>query len=136
MFQNTLLRLRSRSGTDGRFLYWWSRHAYGSGLYSEAAQGLGIWHLSSERLRALPFPVLPEEEQRRIADFLHDQVALLDRAASLREQQLHLIAEVSELRIEELVLGRSTAAAHVPAAYLPLGQVPAHWGQGRLRSVR
>ncbi len=31
-FQNTLLRLRPRTGTDARYLMWWARHAYGSGL--------------------------------------------------------------------------------------------------------
>lgn len=91
--QNTLLRLRPRPGTEARYLYWWSRFAFGSGLYAEASQGLGIWHLGSERMQRLQVPVMPLEDQRRIADFLAEQVALLDRASELRSEHLRLGAE-------------------------------------------
>ena len=93
VFQNTLLRLRPQPGTDGRFLFWWSRYAFASGLYASASQGLGIWHLGAERARGLPFPDMPTTKQRRVAGFLDDQVALVDRAIRLRQKQIELLEQ-------------------------------------------
>jgi len=93
MFQNTLMRLRPLPGTDARFLYWWSQHAYAAGVYAKAAQGLAIWHLSADRLRALPFPALSLQEQADTARFLDVQVTLLDKAIVLRKRQADLLAE-------------------------------------------
>lgn len=109
MFQNTLLRLRPAGDTDGRYLYWWSRHAFVSGLYSEASQGLGIWHLGAERMGAIPVPVMSILEQRQIADFLDDQVALLDRAIDLRQQQAELADEAFKSRWSARVRGAGPA---------------------------
>ncbi len=118
------------------YLNWLLRSSPYAAEYRRLSRGVrpGQAEIDNDQLRVVQVLVPPRDEQTRIADFLDDQVGLLDRAIELRQSQLDLIAEVSELRIEELVLGRSTAAAHVPAAYLPLGQVPAHWGQGRLRA--
>lgn len=100
MFQNTLLRLRPRPGTDPRFLYWWSRHAYGSGIFAAAAQGLAIWHLGAERLRGTPFPATEDSKQKRVADFLEAQVPLLDQAIKLREHQARLATERHSARVD------------------------------------
>ncbi|MFL4907054.1 restriction endonuclease subunit S [Streptomyces sp. MMS24-I2-30] len=78
-FQNTLLRLRPRAGIDGRYLEWWARSAFGSGVFASIASGANIYHLSAERVRALPISVPPLEEQRRIADFLDAETARMDR---------------------------------------------------------
>ncbi len=47
--------------------------------------------LKFEDIRALPVPVPPVEDQRRIADFLDDQVTRIDQAMSFREKQLQLV---------------------------------------------
>lgn len=112
--QNTLIRLRPRQDINPRYLYWWSRHAHSSRLYATAAQGLAIWHLSAERLRRLPIPVLPVEEQRRIAGFLDEQVALLDRAVQLRQRQIDLLAERFQARIDEVGEGRLGGSSNAP----------------------
>lgn len=94
MFQNTLIRLRARAGVTSEFLYWWARSSYSSGLFAEASQGLGIWHLGAERLAALPITLPSLDGQRRVADFLDDQVALIDRAVQLRKRQGELARSV------------------------------------------
>jgi type I restriction enzyme S subunit len=122
MFQNTLLRLRARSHVEPRFLYWWSRHAYLSGLYAEASQGLAIWHLGAERIRGLPFEAPNRPEQRRIADFLDDQIARLDRAAHLRQRQLELIDAEEGAATRELVAGGGEGTSPSEAPWVgPLG---------------
>jgi len=49
--------------------------------------------ISWDQLRTLPILLPPLEKQRQIADFLDDQVALLDLAMALRRQQVALLAE-------------------------------------------
>ena len=63
-FQNTLLRLRPRGSTDARFLMWWARHAYGSGLLASVAAGANIYHLGADNVRALPASMPGRTEQR------------------------------------------------------------------------
>ncbi|MFG3659500.1 restriction endonuclease subunit S [Streptomyces sp. NPDC047706] len=91
-FQNTLLRMRPRAGiTDGRFLEWWARSAFGSGLFASVATGANIYHISAERVRALPIELPTLEEQRRIADFLDAETAHIDQLLALRERQHQLL---------------------------------------------
>lgn len=80
-FQNTLLRLRPRAGISGRYLAWWARHAHASKLVATVATGANILHVGAEAMGALAVALPPLDQQRRIADFLDDQVALLDQAA-------------------------------------------------------
>lgn len=77
-FQNTLLRLRPAPGIDPRFLMWWARHAYGSGLFAAAAGGVNIYHLGAETVRALPATVPPLRTQRAIADYLDAEAVRVD----------------------------------------------------------
>ncbi|WP_406365985.1 restriction endonuclease subunit S [Streptomyces sp. NBC_01546] len=91
-FQNTLLRMRPREGaTDGRFLEWWARSAFGSGLFASVATGANIYHISAERVRALPIEVPSMEEQRRIADFLDAETARIDALLEARDRQRDLL---------------------------------------------
>ncbi|MFE2696326.1 restriction endonuclease subunit S [Streptomyces mirabilis] len=93
-FQNTLLRLRPRDDrADGRFLEWWARSAFGSGVFASVASGANIYHISAERVRALPIELPPLEEQRRIADFLDAETARIDKLVRLRSEQSTLIGE-------------------------------------------
>jgi type I restriction enzyme S subunit len=90
-FQNTVLRVRPRPGiSDGRYLAWWMRHAHASGLIAAVATGANILHLGAEHLRRLPIDLPSLVEQRRIADFLEDQVSRIDRAMALRQRQIDL----------------------------------------------
>src|SRR5262249_15073408 len=99
-FQNTLLRLRPRrTTTDSRFLAWWSRAAYASGLFASIATGANIYHLSAERVRSLPIDLPPLDEQRRIADFLDAETTRIDRLMSLRDHQRALLND----RITQLI---------------------------------
>ncbi|MFE9185350.1 restriction endonuclease subunit S [Micromonospora haikouensis] len=101
-FQNTLLRLRSRSGSmDGRFLAWWARGARESGLLASIAGGANIYHLSADRVRQLPIKLPPLGEQRIIADFLDAQNRIFEQVARSRRRQKELL----ELRRKTIVDG-------------------------------
>jgi type I restriction enzyme S subunit len=92
-FQNTLLRLRPRAGVEGRYLEWWARSAFGSGVFASIASGANIYHLSAERVRALPISLPPLEEQRRIADFLDAEIARINYLMSTRHRHVELTEE-------------------------------------------
>jgi len=77
-FQNTLLRLRPRLGTDPRFLAWWARYAFADGLFASIASGANIYHLSAERVRSLRMRRFVLAEQRAIADYLDAETARID----------------------------------------------------------
>lgn len=95
-YQNTLLRVRPRLGmADGRYLAWWARHAHAAGLMAAVASGANILHLSAEQLRRLPVPNIGLDQQRRIADFLDDQVARIDNIIAARKRQVAELASLS-----------------------------------------
>lgn len=100
-FQNTLLRLRPRAGADGRYLGWWARSAFGSGVFASIASGANIYHLSAERVRTLPVRLPPLKEQRRIADFLDAETARIDHLLSLQSRQLSLLSAHHLSRLSE-----------------------------------
>ncbi|UZN05411.1 restriction endonuclease subunit S [Cellulomonas sp. S1-8] len=127
-FQNTLLRMRPRpSIADGRFIAWWARHAHASGQMAAVANGANILHLGSDGLRRLQIDVPPIDEQRRIADFLDDQVSRIDRVIEARRRQLHLVRESRRSELEALLgaagEGRTLATLTDPARPIQYGIV-------------
>lgn len=127
-FQNTLLRLRPRPGlTDGKFLGWWARSAFGSGLFASVATGANIYHVSADRVRALPIEVPPLEEQRRIADFLDAESTRLGRVISARRRQVQLLEERSSARVLNAVRGVGEYGERVDSDISWLGDVPKSW---------
>ncbi|TMU92366.1 restriction endonuclease subunit S [Streptomyces sp. DASNCL29] len=130
-FQNTLLRLRPRAGVDGRYLEWWARSAFGSGVFASIASGANIYHLSAERVRALPISLPPLDEQLRIAEFLDAETA---RINSLLDAQKRLLEVLSERR----AAGTASAVADTerknrrPSTLTWQETVPADWQEVRL----
>jgi type I restriction enzyme S subunit len=62
-------------------------------------------------LEAIEVPVPPLEEQRRIADFLDDQITRIDSLIALERQQVDLLAELLRALITATVTGASGLAA-------------------------
>ena len=101
--QNTLLRLRPREGSDRRFLAWWCRHAYGSGLFASVAAGANIFHLSADRVRTLPTWIPTFRRQREIADFLDTETARIDALIEKKRRMSLLLDErFRAMVVEEL----------------------------------
>lgn len=68
-FQNTLIRFRAIDDVDPNYVLLIFRHYMHAGVFREIARwSTNIAHLGLKRFRALPFPLPPLEEQRRIAD--------------------------------------------------------------------
>lgn len=116
-FQNTLLRLRPRQGTDPRFLGWWARHAFADGMFASIATGANIHHLSAERLRSLPLIYASLDKQRAIADYLDTETAQLDELVARRTRLLGLIIEraraAATMLIDEVEVGWTPLGRYV-----------------------
>ncbi|MGA3525747.1 restriction endonuclease subunit S [Melissospora conviva] len=126
-FQNTLLRLRPRDGVDGRFLGWWARSAFGSGLFASLAGGANIYHLSAERVRTIRIDVPPPDEQRRIADFLDAETARIDALISKRDTQLTLLSERLSTSIFLGITGAKERGGRRFSGATWLGSIPEDW---------
>jgi type I restriction enzyme S subunit len=61
-----------------------------------------------EDIRQLPIVVPPLDEQRRIADFLDDQVNLINQAIALKQGQFVLLHEAFDASLREKVLGNGS----------------------------
>jgi len=122
-FQNTLVRLRSGPELEQRYLYWWARHAHASGLIAEAAGGQSILHIGAETIRDLEVYLPSLEEQRRIADFLDDQVTRIDNIIAARQQQVDLVVAWATARFAELIFQPGIPLARLSAlAEIRLGR--------------
>lgn len=120
--QNTLLRLRPTPGNDPRFLMWWARHAYGSGLFAAAAGGANIYHLGAETLRTLPATIPPLSGQRAIADYLDAETARIDNLIAKTGRVLQLLRLRRRVILADALNGRlaETRTAIEQSGWRPL----------------
>ncbi|MEW2623975.1 restriction endonuclease subunit S [Streptomyces sp. NPDC048106] len=125
----------SVTGCDRNWLYW-SLKAATHWIERELTSGMiGMVHVTKDDLGNVPVPVPPVEVQRRVARFLDAETARIDRLVELRTRTLGLLAERMTTRMDAAVRGAGTPGAKRPSEYPPLGDVPAGWRRGRLRSV-
>lgn len=131
-FQNTLLRLRPRSGTDGRFLAWWCRYAFADGLFASVATGANIFHLSAERIRALPMKLLSLQRQRAIADFLDAETARIDALIAKKRRLIELLDEEQMSVVTDAVCGELTSTSQGPTDLPWLDSRDPEWREAKL----
>jgi type I restriction enzyme S subunit len=98
---------RSNGLLDLRFAQYFLRHLASTGYVQALAKGIRERSTSFDpaTLADLPIPVPPIEEQRRIADFLDDQLSLIHTVMEARNRQSALLRLELQTEISELVLG-------------------------------
>ena len=104
-FAGFLVRYRPNNRVDGRFVAYWMQSQHYWDQISVGAVRSTIDNFSASKYRELQVPLPPVEEQRRIADFLDDQVARIDGLKSARAQQTSLAGEQSLAELDELLSG-------------------------------
>ena len=87
------------------FLTYWLQGQVIQSRIQELKDGMGVPHLFQQDIRKLPVPDLEPEEQRRIADFLDDRVARIDRVIAARQSQLESNREHLRSVVEEVFDG-------------------------------
>ena len=110
---NNMMAVVPRSG-DPRFWFY-----YLSSLdFALLDNGGALPFVSDSAVRDLRVPEIPLDMQRRIADFLDDQVGRLDRMIALREKQVILVEQKS-LRPLRQVLAEAAGLGDSPLPWLP-----------------
>lgn len=97
-----LVALRPTSGVDGRFLRY-ALIAHMHGLHAVSG-GTTFSAVTAQDVALVRLPRPLPEDQRRIADFLDDQVALLDRAHSLVGARKDLLQESFRAHLAHTIL--------------------------------
>jgi len=98
----SMAALVPQQNLDYRFLHYWLAANY------ESIRSLGGGDLRDglnlQMVGDIDIPLPPVEEQRRIADFLDDQVARIDEGIYLRSEQVRLLGEPREMSVMSKVL--------------------------------
>ena len=149
-YQNTLIRFRPHAVLPEYALLMF-RHYLAAGKFARTARGVGIQHLGASRFAALPFPLPPLPEQRRIADEVNRKLDKIREAGdrlhraskNLAEQAREIVAAATSATLsrpaEEAVTGDASGGeTHYPtqpdnpalvdsAPHLRFNSVPSHW---------
>lgn len=105
-FQNTLIRFRAGDGTDPDYALLIFRHYMHAGVFQRIARwSTNIAHLGLERFRALPFPLPPLEEQRRIAAETRRRLAAIAAQIQAVETSISRLPEMETELLAAAVAG-------------------------------
>ncbi len=123
-----LVRFRPGPQVIPRFIaYWMQSQPYWDQINIGAVRST-IDNFSAGKYRDLHVLLPPLEEQRRITDFLDDQVALLDRAVALRQTQVELSKEQQASYLQLVVTGQQDVNEPLVSGRLPWAtQTPVSW---------
>ncbi|MGE4530212.1 MAG: restriction endonuclease subunit S [Acidithiobacillus sp.] len=127
-FQNSVNRVRARSGSSNRYLYYWMSTIKDKGYIDVLCNKSTIAHFTAEKVAAapVPFPTLPE--QTKIAAFLDRETLKIDALVAEQRRLSELLKEKRQAVISHAVTkGLNPAAPMKPSGIEWLGDVPAHW---------
>ncbi len=114
-FQNTVLRLRPEV-VGSKYVLVAFQHFYANSVFAKVAGGVGINHLGAEKFSAIPFPLPPLTEQKRI-------VAEVERRLSVVEELDGVVSANLQraTRLRQSILQKAFAGEHV--APMPAVQI-------------
>ena len=114
-FQNHLIRFRPHAVAPEYALVVF-RHYAVSGLFARTARGVGIQHLGASRFAALPFPVPPLPEQRRIAEATEGKLEQIREATQRLESAMSNLAEQAREVVAAATSGTLVEETEEPSA--------------------
>lgn len=107
VFSTGFAVLEAGQQVDSGYLYYACRTDRFVDEVVARSTGVSYPAINPSELGSISVPLPSLEDQRRIADFLDHQVALLDRAIALRQGQVSLEAERLESRLRHLLAARA-----------------------------
>ncbi|GAB1329897.1 restriction endonuclease subunit S [Streptomyces sennicomposti] len=99
-FQNSINRVRSKTGNDGRFLAYYLIALRATGYLRRYCNVVSMPHLTAEKLAAIPLPLPSSPEQRAIADHLDREIAEIDRLIAALERFIGRLQERRQAVVE------------------------------------
>jgi type I restriction enzyme S subunit len=132
--------IRPHLGVHPRFLNWAMHSIQTREQASMAANGMTRYGISQGAIRSLRLPVPPTDQQRRIADFLDDQVTRIDNIIKARRTQMVYLSDLASSHSESLLMPRVEdqprwrANRHL-AVELATSLTPPSWRRHRFKSL-
>lgn len=127
-FQNSVNRVRPRSGDSSRFLYYWIQSIKDKGYIDVLCNKSTIAHFTAEKVASIPVPFPPEIEQQQIALFLATESDRIDRLVAEQQRLIELLLEKRLTVISHAVAkGLNPNALMKPSGVDLLSEIPAHW---------
>lgn len=126
VWNQALLGIVPQKGVaDSRFVAYWLRH-YARQAVVQANSATQA-NLNAAQVANFPFASASVESQIRIADFLDDRVAAIDRIIAARREQRVLIAAGAARASYDAIRGARVDGARRSSGLRWLGDVPASW---------
>ena len=107
-------------------------------FFARASDGvrIGQWDLAQARMREIPLLVPPLDEQRAIVRYLDHVDDRIRRYVAAKKKLIALLEEERQAVIHRAVTrGLDPNVPLKPSGVDSLGEVPAHWGVGKLRGI-
>ena len=102
-------------------------YGLGSGLRQN------ITYLDFKRFK---FLIPPKEEQTRIASFLDEKTALIEKGIEIKQKQIELLKERRQILIHNAVTrGLNPHVKMKPSGVEWIGEIPEHWEVKRLKDI-
>jgi len=132
-FQNTLLRLRSRSDvSDAGYVYHLARWCQSSGAWLTASSGTSILHIGHSRALRVPVPAPPLPTQQKIAGILSAYDDLIEN----NNRRITLLEEMAQRLFREWFVDfRYPGHTKVLLEDSELGLIPQGWMVSTLGKV-
>jgi type I restriction enzyme S subunit len=127
-FGNFMQRLRpNATKLDSRYLHYFLMASVArSQINYLGTTSTGLMNLSAELIGNVTVPVIGVGRQRRVADFLDDQVGRIDNIIAARRRQIAMIKATAKSQMQDLFDGLSTRTR--PLATLADARRPIQYG--------
>jgi len=135
IIQNSLHRVRPRSGFSSRYLLYVLAAIHSSGWFDVLCNRATIAHLTGAKLAALQIPAPPLPEQRAIAAFLDRETARIDELVAKKEQMVHLLGEQRSRVVDRAVTEGLNQEGRKWRQVGSRWRVPRNWSVRRLKLV-
>ncbi|KAB7619595.1 restriction endonuclease subunit S [Alkalilimnicola sp. S0819] len=131
---NFIAKMTPAAEYDSRFLSYLHASLYAGRVnYRSIKQSTGIQNIDSDQYLSEKVAFPPIHEQRTIAAFLDHQTAKTDRLIAKQQRLIELLTEKRQAVISHAVTkGLNPDAPMKDSGVEWLGEVPAHWGVGRI----
>lgn len=121
-------------GVEPRFLRYSLASNSTQSLINELKGGMGVPHLFQWDIKRLPLDLPPFDEQRRIADFLDDETAQIDRLSSDQHRMAEVLDERRAAVTSHLVYGRDLDGSKRDSTVPTVGRIPSSWQVRRIKT--
>ena len=115
------------------------KYLFKSSRYIEALQSTSNLVRDGQALRynnfcMIPLPVVPNQTQIKIANFLDQKTAQIDQAIALKQQQIEKLGEYKQIVIQNAVTkGLNPNAPMKNSGVEWIGNIPEHWDVKKLK---